>query len=114
MAVPDHFRVEVRHASDRVVLALRGELDLASAPALQAEIEEAAGGGAPRIVLDLTDLEFIDSTGLRIMLAAHENARERGQELVLTQASEQVQRLLRITGVGEHLRIIDPSDEIAV
>jgi anti-sigma B factor antagonist len=114
VAAQDHFRIEVRNAPDRVVLCLHGELDLASAPLLAQEIENASDTPTAMVVLDLKDLRFIDSTGLRIVLAAHERSQERGQEFALTRASEQVQRLLTITGVGEHLRIIASPDEILV
>jgi anti-sigma B factor antagonist len=115
MAVEDHFRIEVRNAPDRVVLCLHGELDLASAPLLAQEIESASNEAtAAMVVLDLMELRFIDSTGLRIVLTANERAQERGQEFALTRGSEQVQRLLSITGVGEHLRIIASPDELLV
>jgi anti-sigma B factor antagonist len=93
------------------VLSLHGELDLASAPLLQGAIESVASDAAPLLVLDLDELEFIDSTGLRIILAAHERAQERGQMLALTRGSQQVQRLMSITRVGEHLRVIESADE---
>jgi anti-sigma B factor antagonist len=107
----EHLQVDVRSESDRVVLRLHGELDLASAPLLQSEIESAEASEATLMVLDLDDLEFIDSTGLRIILAAHERSQERGQMLALTRGSQQVQRLMSITRVGEHLRIIESPDQ---
>lgn len=114
MAAQDHFRIEVRNAPDRIVLCLHGELDLASAPTLAQEIENAANDAKAMVVLDLKELRFIDSTGLRIVLAANERAQERGQEFALTRGSQQVERLLSITGVGEHLRIIASPDELLV
>lgn len=107
----EHLQIDVRSEPDRVVLRLRGELDLASAPLLQGAIESAEAAEAMLMVLDLDDLAFIDSTGLRIILAAHERSQERGQMLALTRGSQQVQRLMSITRVGEHLRIIESSDE---
>jgi anti-anti-sigma factor len=114
MAAQDHFSVEVRQEQDRVVLGLHGELDLASAPLLEEEIERVASATSGSVVLDLQELQFIDSTGLRIILSAHERAKERGQQFALTHGSEQVQRLLSITGVGEHLRMIDSPDALFV
>jgi anti-sigma B factor antagonist len=110
----EQLRIDVRHEPDRVVVALHGELDLASAPLLQGEIESAEVGEATLVVLDVEDLEFIDSTGLRVILAAHTRAQERGRGFALTRGSQQVQRLLSITGVGEHLRIIESADELLV
>lgn len=106
----EHLRIDVRREPDRVVLVLHGELDLASAPLLQSEIEQSAKE-SEQTVLDMRDLEFIDSTGLRIVLSAHQQAREQGRELALTHVQKQVKRLLSITRVDEHLRIIDAADE---
>ncbi len=107
----EHLQIDVRKEPDRIVLSLHGELDLASTPLLQDEIESAETDGVSLIVLDLDDLEFIDSTGLRIILAAHERSQERGQMLALTRGSQQVQRLMSITRAGEHLRIVESPDE---
>ncbi len=96
------------------MVRLHGELDLASAPLLESEIESAELGDTALVVLDLEDLEFIDSTGLRIILAAHTRSQERGQEFAVTRGSQQVQRLLSITRVTDHLRIIASPDELLV
>jgi anti-anti-sigma factor len=107
----ENLQVDVRSEPDRVVLRLHGELDLASAPFLQSEIEGAQAAETALVVLDLDELEFIDSTGLRIILAAHERSRERSQTLALTRGSQQVRRLMSITHAGEHLRIVESPDE---
>jgi anti-sigma B factor antagonist len=112
VAVGDPLNIDVRHEGDRVVLGLRGELDLASAPVLQSEIDSSEVATATVVVIDLQELEFMDSTGLRVLLSAHESSRERGQKFAVTRGSEQIQRLLSITRVDEHLRIIDSPDEI--
>ena len=103
----------MRNQADAVVVHLDGELDLASAPQFEGELERAEVTAAATLVLDLRDLQFIDSAGLRMIVSAHENARERGQEFAVTRGSEQVQRLLAITRIGEHLRIIDAPEELA-
>jgi anti-sigma B factor antagonist len=110
----EHLRIDVRTAPDRVVLELHGELDLLGAPLLQQRIEQADLGERPILVLDVSDLQFVDSAGLRVILAAHEGARQRGQEFALTRGSEQVQRLLSIAGVDERLRIVDAPDDVLV
>ena len=97
-----------------MILVLRGELDLANAALLQGELDSAEIAPTQMVVLDLEQLKFIDSTGLRVLLTAHERARERGQEFAVTRGSEQVQRLLSITGVNEHLRVIASPDETLV
>jgi anti-sigma B factor antagonist len=95
------------------VLHLTGELDLASSAILERALEDPTLAGAPLVVLDLDDQKFVDSTGLRIILQAHERARARGQEFAVTPGSPQVQRLLSITSVAEHMRVIaTPDDEL--
>jgi anti-sigma B factor antagonist len=113
VAVEEHLRIDVRHGEDRIVVGLHGELDLAGAPLLQAEIEAPAFDTAGIVVLDLEDLQFIDSAGLRVILSAHERSQEHGQGFALTRGPQQVQRLLSIAGVDEHLRIIaSPDDQL--
>jgi anti-anti-sigma factor len=112
VAVEDHLAVDVRREQDRVVLHLSGELDLASAPILERALENRDLGSAELVVLDLDELKFVDSSGLRIILLAHERARERGQEFAITPGSPQVQRLLSITSVTEHLHVITAPGEL--
>src|ERR1700730_18255800 len=111
VTVDKHLRIDVRQEQDRVVLALHGELDLVGAPLLQSETDSDAVKQAPLVVLDLEDLEFIDSSGLRVILSAHERSRERGQAFALTRGSQQVQRLLSIAGVSGHLAVLTSADE---
>lgn len=110
MGVAEQLQVEVTHVSDRVILTLTGELDMASAPLLQSAVEGADLDARERVVVDLKGLEFVDSTGLRVILALRKLCSERGQELAVTQGSQQVQRLLSVTGVADHLTIISSPD----
>ena len=110
----EHLRIDVRSEQGRTVLALHGELDLLGAPLLEKKIEGAEIQASKIVVLDLQDLQFIDSAGMRVILAAHERARQRGQEFAMTRGPEQVQRLFTIAGVNDHLRIIVSPDELLV
>ena len=106
-------RIDVRREPDRVILALDGELDMANASHLQDALAQAHQSTAAMIVLDLKELSFIDSTGLRVLLAARKEAQERGQEFAVTPGSQQVQRLLAVTRVSDHLRTIEtPGDAL--
>jgi anti-anti-sigma factor len=110
MGVQDQLQIAVRREADRVILTLGGELDMASAGQLQQAMEGV--DGETMVVLDLDQLQFIDSTGLRSVLSALERCKDRGQEFAVTRGSQQVQRLLGVTGVAKHLRIIDAADEV--
>jgi anti-anti-sigma factor len=114
VSAQEHLRVDARSEQDRVVLHLEGELDLASSPIFERALEDPALAAAPLVVLDLDDLKFVDSTGLRIILMAHESAGGRGQEFAITPGSPQVQRLLSITSVAEHMRVIASPDDLLV
>jgi anti-anti-sigma factor len=83
---------------------LRGELDLASVVALEERLSAAERDSPARIVLDLSGLTFIDSSGLRVLLLADGRARESGRELVLTQSTDAVQRVFEMTGARDLLR----------
>ncbi len=112
MGAQAQLQIESRRESDRVVMVMDGELDMANAPALQAAIESDELSSPEAVVLDLQGLTFLDSTGLRVILAARELCRRRGQEFAVTPGSAQVQRLLSVTGVGEHLRTIATTGEL--
>jgi anti-anti-sigma factor len=114
VSAPEHLRVDVRREEDRVVLRLMGELDLASSTIFEHALEDAEISASPLLVLDLDGLKFVDSSGLRIILLAHEHSRERGQEFAITPGSPQVQRLLSITSVSEHLHVIASPDDLLV
>ncbi|HEV3322763.1 MAG TPA: STAS domain-containing protein [Solirubrobacteraceae bacterium] len=110
----EQLNIEVRPERDRTVLALHGELDLLAAPRLQSELESDAVDAAAILVLDLDDVQFMDSAGLRVVLAAHERKVERGQRVVVTLGSPQVQRLLSLAGVSGHLHTIASADAALV
>ncbi len=114
VSAQEHLKVDARSEQDRVVLALTGELDLASSPVFERALEDSALAAAPLVVLDLDELKFVDSTGLRVILLAHEAARTRGQQFAITPGSPQVQRLLSITSVAEHMHVIASPDDLLV
>jgi anti-sigma B factor antagonist len=110
--VQSEFQVTVRREDATALVQVSGELDLASGPALDAELEGFAGPDTTLVVVDLRELEFMDSTGLSILVRAHRRLAAEGCELSLVQGPPQVQRLLNLTGVGERLRIAATPDEL--
>ena len=85
MGVAEQLRIDVKPEPERVVVALAGELDMASAPLLQTAIDKDEIAEARMLVLDLQQLQFIDSTGLRVILAVRKMCATRGQELAVTE-----------------------------
>ncbi len=99
--IPGQLVIDSRTEGDTIVVALHGELDLTSAPAFERELQEAAGSKPTRIVIDLSGLDFMDSTGLRALLQARERANEDGHQLSLRRGPHQVQRVLELTKTEE-------------
>jgi anti-sigma B factor antagonist len=97
-------RFEVRTCPDRerVILAVAGELDLASVAALQAALDELRAAGWENIVLDVRELTFIDSMGLSLLLDAERAARQGDARFAIVDGSPAVARLLEVVGLSDH------------
>jgi anti-sigma B factor antagonist len=110
--VQSNFNVETRNGANAVVIGVTGELDLASSPALEHELERGAASRAAIVIVDLRELEFMDSTGLSVLVRAHQRANESGQRFGVVKGPQQVQRLLSLTGVADRLTLADSPEEL--
>jgi anti-sigma B factor antagonist len=90
-------------------LVVRGELDAHTATVLAPHLDPLPGASGD-ITLDLSALDFVDSSGLRLIVAAHQQAAEAGRRLVLTSPSKAVIRLLEVAGLGDHLHVAASDD----
>src|SRR3954470_3303270 len=96
---PAAFVIDQAEVRDGVaLLVFRGELDLAAASAMRSRVESVSGRG---LVIDLRDVTFIDSSGLRELLNAQESVVGAGRRIVLSGVPATVQRLLEMTGTTE-------------
>jgi anti-anti-sigma factor len=95
-----------------VYVALRGELDLSTVAKVQDELRRAEASAPPLVVLDLSKLTFLDSTGLRCVITADERAREQGRRFVIVRGPDPVQRVFSITRLEEHLEIVDDASAV--
>ena len=86
------------------VLHARGRLDMVAAPQLRALVTETVGGGHRRLVVDLADTSFLDSSGLGALIAGLKTARQAGGDLRIAAAGEQVQMVLELTQMNTVLR----------
>jgi anti-sigma B factor antagonist len=110
-----NFAVETRRTGQTTTLMLSGELDLMSSPQLEEALSGLDGGGwteSMLVVLDLRGIEFMDSTGLHVLVAARQRAEESGRRLALIRGGEQVHRLLDLTGIAELFTIVDSPEEL--
>jgi anti-sigma B factor antagonist len=105
---PEPFSVSVEASGGRTVVRVAGELDLATAPQLEEALLPGlrAGGSA---LLDLRGLDFMDSTGVRVIVAGHLAAEEHGGKLSLVRTAPEsaVARVLEISGLDAVLDIVD-------
>lgn len=110
--VESSFQVQVRNADRAAVIVVSGELDLASAPALEDELNRSLADGADLVIVDLRELEFIDSTGLGLLIKANRKAEEAGRRFAIVRGQSQVQRLLGVTGIEQRLTLVDSPEEL--
>jgi anti-sigma B factor antagonist len=88
-------------SGEACVVTVRGEVDLANAADLEAALRQALAGSPSSVVLDLAALTFIDSSGLRVLVALSKEAESRSAEFELRNVPHHAQRVLDITGVSE-------------
>lgn len=95
---PARLQITGDESGGQSLLKLVGELDIASAPQLERALEGVGSGASRRLIIDLAELSFMDSTGLRALLQAHRLASETERELVLRPGPRQVQRVFELSG----------------
>ena len=91
--------IKAENDGDALIFRLRGSLDIATSPSVRAALNEAADEGKHNIVVDLTELQFIDSTGLSALIAGRRRAVEHGGRVALVAREGAILRLLNITGL---------------
>ena len=112
MEALEPFAIEVQENGGRTMVTPRGELDMASAPELEAAVRPALDAGR-WVVLDLRSLEFIDSSGLRSIVGAHQAAADGAGQFTVVRAhpDSAVQRVVAIAGLDSVIETVgDPAE----
>ena len=108
------FAFETAERAALAVITLEGELDLTATAELEPELERlATEPGVDVVALDLRALEFLDSSGLRLVVVAERRLREAGRRLVLVRGPQPVQRVFEITRMTERLEFVDAPEQAA-
>ncbi|HUR23765.1 MAG TPA: STAS domain-containing protein [Acidimicrobiales bacterium] len=110
-AVPGYldFDVSVSAAGDATIVEIRGDLDVYTAPRLRAVLLELADG--PRkVVLDVAMSDFIDSTGLGVLVGGLKRFRQQGGDMVLRSPSATTTRLFEVTGVIKLFELVERTE----
>lgn len=107
----DQFGIEVTEHDGCTVVAVRGEVDLATAPALKSRLLELVSAGVTEIVVDLTATDFLDSTGLGAVVAAYKRVRAHDGHLKLVATAARVKRVFEITNLNRVVPICGSIEE---
>jgi anti-sigma B factor antagonist len=109
---PGELDVAIATVGETATVTLGGELDIATAPALERRLREFEGHEHRLLMLDLRKLSFIDSTGLRVVLGIADAASERGDRVAVVRGPEAVQRVFALTGAERELLMVDDPSEL--
>jgi anti-sigma B factor antagonist len=104
MSSPEHplrMRVEQDKAGDNVRIFLSGELDVSTSPDFRAQLEQSHAQGVSEITLDLSELDFVDSTALSLLITMQKRARDEKTRFVLTSPSPRFVRLVQVAGLSD-------------
>jgi len=104
---PGELRIQTARVGTRIELSLAGELDLVSAPQLESELMAVESPEAGEVLIDLAEIEFVDSTGLRVLLGAAKHADATGHKLLVRHVGGQARRLFEIAGVMDQFSFED-------
>jgi len=96
-------QVQLRNQPDATVVSLGGEMDTHTAPRVREMLEGTFATPFPTIVIDATELQFLDSSGISVLLRLRQRALEAGGSLRLRAASPAVRRVIEITGLVDVL-----------
>ena len=102
--------VTVERAEGWTILRVRGEVDMATGPELRQHIVRNIGDGNAHLVVDLEAVDFIDSTGLGVLIGGLKRSRSHGGDLRVAGLSPHLTEVFELTGLGEVLSVVDLSE----
>lgn len=104
-------QVETRNGAVDVLLSVRGEVDLSTAPELEGALQRACPPERGSLIVDLRAVTFLDSSGLALLLRHDGKVRVSGRRLIVVKGPPFVQRAFELTGVSERLTMVDEPPE---
>ena len=103
--------VSSRFHDDHTIVTICGEIDLYTAPRLHSELAALLADGMPaRVVIDMSGVDFCDSTGMNVLLSCLRRARERGGELEIAAPRPAVRKILQVTGLDSVFTLVPDAD----
>ena len=107
------FEVQTSEEPYGIRAALSGEIDLSTIEDVESGVRTAIGGTEGAVALDLREVGFLDSSGLRLLLRLHKELDDAGRRLVVVQGPRRVARVFELTGAEDQLEIVEKPEEIA-
>ena len=101
------FEIDTEERAGELVVRLSGDLDLAALETVDIALAQAQADGNRSVQVDLRRLEFIDSTGIRLLLMAHKRAEKKGNQFCVIRGSERIQRIFALTDLDQRLRFCE-------
>jgi len=94
---------------EQAVVTIKGEVDIYSVDQFRKSIEKSINQKTSKIILDCTDLSYIDSTGMGVLIEMRNKTMEMGQKIVMKNPKPNIKKLLSLTGVDKIIEIIENS-----
>ena len=110
-SLPAPLDLKVEKSAERTLLTLAGELDAATASYLYNRLAELEVDGAANVVLDLAQVNFMDSSGIGVIVTAYTRLKRSGGTLTIFSPTSSVRRLLEMTGLSRAMEILPATDE---
>jgi anti-anti-sigma factor len=110
MPDPGLFRIAVEPVEDAILVSATGEIDMSTVDVLEGELTMAREEGST-VLLDLSGVTFIDSTGLHLLLEASHSSAVSDWGFFVVRPSEAVQRLVEVSGTADLIMVVDPRAE---
>ena len=107
------FDVAVATEGDSTVISLSGELDIATADRLTKALDGISIGPAGLLVVDLSSIQFMDSTGLRLLITANRKASESGYKFAVVTGDSPAKRVFELTKMNDHINVVDRLADVA-
>ena len=105
------FDVQTKSEPYGVLASLSGEIDLSTVEGVESELRAAMDSGNGGVAVDLREVSFLDSSGLRLLLRLHKELGDEGRRLIVVQGPRRVARVFELTGAEDQLEIVtDPAE----
>jgi anti-sigma B factor antagonist len=102
-----YFQISTEQDGSAAVMRLAGEMDISCEEAFAAALQASLAGGTSELLIDLSNLKFIDSAGLRMLIALWDQSRNDGLDLSMLQGTGQVRRTIEVAGLDDFMPIVD-------